>query len=308
MTGNYLAIDVGGSSIKYACIDVRRRLTEYGRIKTPLGQKDAYIDALVAIYEKFRGCVDGIAMSVPGIIDSENGICVTTGALKLGANFPLVQTLEERCGIPVTIINDAKAAALAEANWGALAGYADGIVIVLGTGVGGALIKDGKVHMGKHFSAGEFSTISLDQNPDAYDHTWMGFNGNRKLITTAAYAKGVEPDTINGEDVFRWVNEGDPAVCQALDRFTASLAMMVRNLQLIFDPERIAIGGGISRQPKLMESLKKNLDYHNRMASIYGMPEAEVVPCCFFNDANLIGAYAYYIQSQSLWQNNKKVL
>ena len=298
MAGICLTMDVGGSSIKYALMDEARNLTEYGKVPTPHGSRSAHLDALAGIYQKFQGRVQGIAMSYPGIIDSEAGVCKTTGALELGLDFPLVQELEARCGVPVTVMNDAKAAALAEASWGALAGCDDGIVIVLGTGIGGALIKDGKVLMGKHFSAGEFSTICLDEHVDSIDHTWCGLNGSHKLIVTAACAKGVDPASINGEDVFRWVNEGDEAVCMALDRFTATLAMMIRNLQLIFDPERIAIGGGISQQPKLMESLQKSLAHHQRMAAPYGMPEAEVVTCKYFNDANLIGAYAYFKQRQ----------
>ena len=296
MAGICLTMDVGGSSIKYALIDADRNLTEHGKVPTPHRSRSAHLDALAGIYQQFRGRVEGIALSYPGIIDSEAGLCKTTGALELGLDFPLVQELEARCGVPVTVMNDAKAAALAEASWGALADCADGIVIVLGTGIGGALIQDGKVRMGRHFSAGEFSTISMDEHVETIEHTWCGLNGSSRLIATAACAKGVDPASINGEDVFRWVNEGDPAVCMALDQFTATLARMIRNLQLIFDPERIAIGGGISQQPRLMESLRKNLDYHQRMAAGYGMPEAQVVTCKYFNDANLIGAYAYYVQ------------
>ena len=115
-------MDVGGSSIKYALAGPDRHLTEHGKVKTPHDDRGAYLDALAEIYRPFRGRVEGIAMSVPGIIDSEGGLCKTTGALGLGEDFPLVQELEARCGVPVTILNDAKAAALAEASWGSLAG------------------------------------------------------------------------------------------------------------------------------------------------------------------------------------------
>ena len=142
-------MDVGGSSVKYALIGPDRSLTEHGKVPTPHDDRAAYLDALAGIYAQFRGRVEGIAMSVPGIIDSEGGVCKTTGALGLGEDFPLVQELEARCGVPVTIANDAKAAATAEAAWGSLAGCSSGIVIVLGTGIGGALILDGKVLAGR---------------------------------------------------------------------------------------------------------------------------------------------------------------
>ena len=298
MAGICLTMDVGGSSVKYALTGPDRRLTEHSKVPTPHGDRAAYLDALTDVYRLFQGRVEGIALSVPGIIDSEGGLCKTTGALELGEDFPLVQELQVRCGVPVTIVNDAKAAALAEAAWGSLAGCCSGVVIVLGTGIGGALLLDGKVLPGRHFAAGEFSTICLDHHHDDIAHTWCGLNGSSKLITTAAYAKGVDPASINGEDVFRWVNEGDEAACMALDSFTLTLAGMIRNLQLIFDPERFAIGGGISQQPKLMESLHKNLDQVERLTARHGMPRADVVTCKYYNDANLIGAYAYYVQRQ----------
>ena len=228
-------MDVGGSSVKYALIGPDRSLTEHGKVPTPHDDRAAYLDALAGIYAQFHGRVEGIAMSVPGIIDSEGGVCKTTGALGLGEDFPLVQELEARCGVPVTIANDAKAAATAEAAWGSLAGCSSGIVIVLGTGLGGALILDGKVLAGRHFAAGEFSTLCLDNHHDDIFHTWCGLNGSSKLITTAAYAKGVDPAAVSGEDVFDWINAGDEAACMALDSFTLTLAGMIRNLQLIFE-------------------------------------------------------------------------
>ena len=85
-------------------------------------------------------------------------------------------------------------------------------------------------------------------------------------------------------------------VCSALGIALITLAGMIRNLQLIFDPERFAIGGGISQQPRLMESLRRNLAQVERLTARHGMPRAEVVTCKYYNDANLIGAYAYYVQ------------
>src|SRR5699024_1575018 len=208
MAGICLTMDVGGSSVKYALTGSDRRLTEHGKVPTPHGDRVAYLDALAEIYRPFRGRVEGIAMSVPGIIDSEGGLCKTTGALGLGEDFPLVQELEARCGVPVTILNDAKAAALAEASWGSLAGCSSAIVIVLGTGIGGALLLDGKVLAGKHFAAGEFSTICLDSHHDDIGHTWCGLNGSSKLISTAAYANGVDPASVPGSDALRSLLDG----------------------------------------------------------------------------------------------------
>ena len=80
----------------------------------------------------------------------------------------------------------------------------------------------------------------------------------------------------------------------ALDQFTRSIAHMIVNLQIIYDPDRFAIGGGISRQPLLLKYIQKNLDYFYSQFKWPGQ-SADVTTCKFFNDANLIGAYSYFL-------------
>lgn len=290
-----LCIDVGGTAIKYGLIDSDVDLTDKGEVPTPYDGVEAYLDALERLYRKVEDKVQGIALSVPGVIDSENGICISGGNLRYINNFNLAEELGKRVKVPVTVMNDAKSAAMAEARWGALADCRDGIVIVLGTGIGGALIKDGKVHFGKNFAAGEFSFISLGENMDSQDNTWAGRAGNPRLRTLVANAKGIEdPESITGFDVFRWAGEGDPLVLMALEQFTRGIAHMIINLQVIYDPDRFVIGGGISRQPLLLEYIQKNLDYFYTQFKWPG-EKADVTTCKYFNDANLIGAYSYFL-------------
>ena len=235
-------------------------------------------------------------MAVPGRINPE-GVCISAGTLKYANGLDLVGELQKRCGVPVVVMNDAKSAALAEAKWGALSDCKDGIAIVLGTAVGGAIIKDGQVHMGAHYSAGEFSYVSLGGELDDPASMWYGQNGNFRLIRMAARAKNLPEKQVSGEDVFRWVNEGDTQVCKVLDRFAAVIARMIFNLQMIYDPERFVIGGGISCQSKLLEYIQNNLDFCYEMFE-GGMPKAEVTACRFFNEANLMGAYANFLDRQ----------
>lgn len=290
-----LCIDVGGTAIKYGIIDSDVNLTDKGEVPTPYDGVEVYLDTLEQLYRGVADKVQGIAMSVPGVIDSENGICISGGNLRFIENFHLAEELGRRVKIPVTVMNDAKSAAMAEARWGALADCRDGVVIVLGTGIGGALIKDGKVHFGKNFAAGEFSFISLGENMDSQENTWAGRAGNPRLRALAANAKGIEdPETITGFDVFRWAGEGDPLVLMALEQFTRGIAHMIINLQVIYDPDRFVIGGGISRQPLLLEYIQKNLNYFYTQFKWPG-EKADVTTCKYFNDANLIGAYSYFL-------------
>ena len=290
-----LCIDVGGTAIKYGLIDAEVNLTDKGEVPTPYDGVEAYLDVLERLYRGVEDKVQGIAMSVPGVIDSENGICVSGGNLRFIENFDLAGELGRRVKVPVTVMNDAKSAAMAEARWGALADCRDGVVIVLGTGIGGALIKDGRVHFGKNFAAGEFSFITMGENVDCGDNTWAGQAGNPRLRRLVAGAKGIEdPESITGFDVFRWAGEGDPLVLMALEQFTRGIAHMIINLQVIYDPDRFVIGGGISRQPLLLEYIQKNLDYFYCQFKWPG-EKADVTTCKYFNDANLIGAYSYFL-------------
>lgn len=188
---------------------------------------------------------------------------------------------------------------MAEASWGALRDCRDGVMLVLGTGLGGALVKDGKVHMGKHFAAGEFSFVMMGKDCDMGQNQWADYVGNKRLITMVSRARGVKSENVSGYDVFQWANEGDELVLEALNEFTKGIAFMIMNLQMIYDPDCFAIGGGISRQPLLFQYIKKNLDYYYRVYPQY-VPRAQVVPGRFFNDANLIGALGYYLNRSVL--------
>lgn len=289
-----LCIDVGGSSIKYAGIDRERNLMDQGKVPTPYEGIEAYLDCLEGIYRKFQGRVQGISLSVPGIIDSQKGVCITAGNLRFADGLGLVEELRGRCKVPVVIMNDAKCAALAESSYGALSDCRDGVVLVLGTGIGGALIKDGQVHMGHHFAAGEFSFIAMDDCVDLPATHWAGINGMPRLLEGAARIKGVPADQVNGEQVFAWIQEGDRRIQKLLGEYTRSIARMIMNLQFIYDPQRFAIGGGISRQPLLMEQIRNNLDYLYALYP-YQVPRAEVAVCRYYNDANLLGAYSNFM-------------
>lgn len=289
-----LCFDVGGSSIKYAIIDATLNLSDYGKIPTPYEGVEAYLSCLDEVYQQFKDQVQAVSLSVPGIIDSQKGICIDAGSLKYANGLHLVAELEKRCQVPVYILNDAKSAALAESQWGALKDCCNSVVIALGTGVGGALILNNEVYSGSHNAAGELSYLCLNENIDDTRNLLWGNIGNQKLLQMVSKVKNVEQ--ISGEELFEWVEAEDPLVIQVLDKFTKEIARMIMNLQFILDPERFAIGGGISRQSKLLAYIQKNLDYFYAIYP-HDVRRADVVTCDFFNEANLLGAYSHYLRS-----------
>lgn len=284
-----LAIDVGGTSIKYALMDANMKILKKGKVPTPYEGLEKYLDTLAEIYRQNGEQAKGIALSVPGIVDSQTGFSFTGGSLRYVENFPLAEQLSEKCGVPVAVENDGKCAALAEAWSGSLKGCRSGIVILLGTAVGGGLIQNGKVYKGAHFSAGEFSFLQLDNRYESLDNVWGMQNGNKRLCAMVAALKKLNPADVDGFKVFEYANAGDEDVLKVLDQFTMLVAKMIFNLQCIYDPETIALGGGISREDLLLKYIQKNLDYLYKIFPMQ-VPRAQLVRCHYFNEANLIGA------------------
>lgn len=297
---NCLCFDVGGSSVKYALIDIERNMTEYHKIHISYDDVNTYLSNLESVYRNYQDKVSAISLSVPGIINIEQGICIDGGSVTCAYGLHLVEELEKRCKVPVFIMNDAKCAALAESTWGALKEYRNSVVLVLGTGVGGAFILDGEIYTGSNYAAGELSYITLNKEIEDTGNLLWGRIGNQKLLHMAAKVKNIENiSDINGENIFKWLAENDEKIIQVFDSFTKEIAQLIMNLQFILDPECFAIGGGISRQPLLLSYIMRNMDY---LYSIYPykVKKAKVVTCKYYNEANLFGAYANYLNRKDV--------
>lgn len=282
-----LVIDVGGTFIKHAVMTERAEILSRGKIPTPMSGREQFLGAISELYNSVE--VEGIALSLPGVIDAERGICITSGALGYNTGCNVVDELEKICGVKVTVENDAKCAALAEARIGSLADVSDGFVMVFGTGVGGAFIKNHEVHRGKHFSAGEIS-FTFDTALDNDEENIFGnLCGTRGLIKSYAQKKNLSTDEVTGEKFFAAVADNEPVAQECLDKFARQIAAMIFDIQMLLDVEKFAIGGGISAQESFIAAIRENLDkiYDN---SIIKFAKVDVVACKFLNDANLIGA------------------
>ena len=291
----YLVLDIGGSAIKYALMTKEVEFIEKGSKPTPLDNIENFVEAVGEIYDIYKDDIEGIAISMPGVLDSDNGYAYTGGALIYNNGKEIVKILQERCPTKITIENDGKCAALAEVWKGSLKEYEDGVVIVLGTGVGGGIVKNKKIHKGKNFFAGEFSFIATNVNDaDGMENCWGSISGSKALIDAAAKAKNINPEELNGYKVFEYANNSDEEILKVLDDFTYKLAIQIFNLQCILDSEIVAIGGGISSQDILIEYIQKNVDkYHKTFP--FDVPKPNVVRCEFRNDSNLIGALYNFI-------------
>lgn len=299
---NKLVFDVGGTAIKYALMDNDADILEKGDFPTPKENQQAFIDSLVDIYEKYADQVDGIAMSLPGRIDSDTGYVYTAGALVYNVNSHLSKLIKDRIkertgnDINISIENDGKSAALAEAWKGNLSDVNDGVVVVLGTGIGGGIIHDKKILKGKDFFAGELSFLMTDMRVKGFSNAFAASASASSLTGGVAARKGLPPEEIDGFKTFEMIQNGDQEAIEVFDDVCNALGGLVFNLTATLNPERILIGGGISKQPLVLETIRKKADEFFTEIDNIGMvmPRPEIDVCKFFNDSNLIGALYNY--------------
>lgn len=299
---NYLVLDAGGTFTKYALMDENAVILEKDKVATPSyldSTKEDYYKVLDGIFDKYKGTASGIAVSMPGMLDSQRGYCMTAGYLTYLCGTPVADELSARYGVPVTAENDGKCAALAEYWKGSLKGCDNGAVVILGTGVAGGIILNGQLYRGKNFTAGEYSYLCIDEKNFSVQDSFWGMTGSANgLCHFVANHTGKDWGEYDGLTVFAMANEGNQEVLAALKEFTDSLAVQIYNLNILLDLDIIAVGGGISQQPLLLEYLKNSIEekaaaHPLREMSPY-IPKPVVTNCTYYNDSNLIGALYHY--------------
>ncbi|MBQ1325877.1 MAG: ROK family protein [Solobacterium sp.] len=293
-------LDIGGTAIKYSVMDEQANIYDSGSVPTPRESQEAFLHEIHRLYREYgKGCT-AMPVSLPGLTDSDHGCMITGGALQFNAGQPLAAQMEELCGIPVHLENDGKAAAWAEMESGALQGIENGAVFIIGTGVAGGLVLNGKLFKGKDFSAGEYSYLNVNDTEWGQLGAMMGFRcSTTGLLGLYRSRKNMpEEQELSGRDFFHAYDEGDPDAVQALETFARSVAVQLYNLTMLLDVERIAIGGGISNHPALVETIRKAYhDIHYDSAfPLDNTPRTEIVKCRYGSEANQIGALYSWLE------------
>ena len=291
-----LVFDIGASAIKYALMDDAAKIYEKGKVPTPKEDLEHFLLALKSVYEQYQNEIDGIAISAPGTIDSELGKIYAPGGIAYNENVNLVEQMHTFTTLPIALENDGKSAALAETWKGNLQDCKDGVVLVLGTGIGGGIIKDKQLWKGSHLFAGEFSYVLYGEGNDFHD-VWAMNGSTTALIMEVAKMKGLDMHQINGEEIFALIEQKDEDACQALRHLAHSVARGMFNIQCMLDPEKILIGGGISQQPILCAYIQEALDALYKGIP-FDIPKVQLDTCKFYNDSNLIGALYNFLSRQ----------
>ena len=298
----YLVLDIGGTFIKYAIMNDEGQFIEQGKVPAVTDSEEGTLGALADVREAVAAYdYEGVAISMPGRIDTAKGIAHTGGAFQWVHDYPAAEKYGAVFGKPCTVANDGKCAASAE-NWiGALSDVNSGAVLVLGTGIGGGIVINKQVWMGATGGAGELSAFITDHEGVKNGLGW----GNIGIMwaahisagsITGKYAALKGLDHADGIMLFDAYDAGDPIAKDVLKVFGEEAAAGICSLQSVLDLERYAIGGGISARPETTQIIKDAVDalfdpYLDFLP--YGKPE--IVTCKFGNEANLIGALAFHL-------------
>ena len=254
----HLGLDLGGTNIKIAVLERDAGETAaHGRgqpvlrashsvptqaERGPDGVAAALVEAGRAAIEA-SGPVDTVGLGVPGLFDPH------TGRIELFANFPgtwlgypLRDRVADGLGMSVVAINDARAHTLAEARMGAGRGASTMAMLTLGTGIGGGLIIDGKLHLGSNGRAGEIGHQTVH---DGGRRCGCGNVGCAEPYAQAgAMMQAAGRDSV--EDVFAGAAAGDLRCQAAIDDAVEALGIAIGNIVTVLSPDRIVIGGGIA--------------------------------------------------------------
>lgn len=285
-----LGIDLGGTAVKYGLVENGRILC-MNQVRTPLEEGyEAVLDTVAGSGKQMlETCpAEEIGLAVPGLVSTLEGKILFSNNF-FWENKPVARDLARRFGLPVRMANDAQAAALGEALFGAGRGYRRVAMITVGTGVGGGFVRNGELEEDLY---GGMAFI--------FGHLLYRKNGKRcNCGRTGCYeayasAKAVEEDyrEISGQvrearEIFASVSS-DPFAQRAVDAFAEALGALAADIANAFRPEIIAVGGGISGAadvflPSVRRALPEQV-YGGRFAPV------RVVQAALGNRAGIIGA------------------
>ncbi|XWK91338.1 MAG: ROK family protein [Phormidium sp.] len=243
MAAEVIGIDLGGTAIKLG------RFSEDGKceqsLTTPTPQPatpEAVIQALVAAINSLEtAAVKAIGVGTPGPTDAAGKIAKIAINLVGWNDIPLAELLETKTGLPTIIANDANCAALGEAWLGAGRNFRNLILLTLGTGVGGAIILDGKLFTGNQGAAGELGLICLHPEGPKCNSGNHGSLEQYVSIQAIRRLTGLEP-----KELGELAQKGDSKALEFWQSYGKNLGIGLASLIYVLTPEAIVIGGGIS--------------------------------------------------------------
>ena len=311
----YIGIDLGGTNIAAGIVDENYKIIKKGSTPT-LANRDPEeiirdMGALcMRLLNELNIDVSEVAhagIASPGSIDPENGLVVYSNNIPF-SNFPIIAILKKYLPVEkIYIENDANAAALGEAMGGVAAGAEIAVMITLGTGLGGGVIINGKVHSGFNYAGAELGHTVIEQDgvqcSCGRKGCWEAYSSATALVRMTKEKMledkssmmwemvGNELEKASARTAFAAMKQGDQAGKEVVDKYISYLACGISNIINIYHPHVLCIGGGVCNEKDyLLKPLIKLIDESGcNSNSEY---KTNVCIAELGNDAGIVGAAA----------------
>jgi glucokinase len=313
--GLALGIDLGGTKILAGAVDASNRILGRGKLKTPFADgpeaiRAALVEACDLALEEAgaaRADVSSFAIAAPGVVDTIKGTLLKAANLN-AKDWPVVKAVGAAFpGATGRLENDVRLAALAEARLGAGRGSNLMVAVWVGTGVGGAVIMNGKIHTGHNRNAGEIGQTQIDfrrASPGKIDGTLEGTaakvgiadylkrridRGDRTELEKAVSKKDVR---LKGSQLREAWEEGDELARRALARSARAVGIAMANVWNILSPDVFVLGGGVATDvgPAYLWEVRKWAD---AFAFTQDLGRMRIEPAGLGDDSGLLGAALY---------------
>ncbi|MGM9624110.1 MAG: ROK family protein [Eubacteriales bacterium] len=309
-----IGIDLGGTNIAAGIVNENYEIIRKDSVPTGADRPgEEIVKDMAALCKKLiadegltEADIEYIGIATPGTADSDTGVVVYANNLPF-LDFPIADLLKKYIGIErILIENDANAAAKGEAVAGAAKGYANSVMITLGTGVGGGIIIDNKVYSGFNHAGAELGHIVIEHNGvpcscgrkgcwEAYSSATALIRMTREKIASEGHATKMwdmiegNLDNVSGRTAFNAAREGDKAGREVVDQYIDYLACGLASIINIFQPEVLSIGGGISNEKdNLLIPVKERIK--GETYSRDNIKATDIRIATLRNDAGIIGA------------------
>ncbi|MHC5373380.1 ROK family protein [Enterococcus sp. LJL120] len=275
--------DIGGTFVKFG--KWTEELTTLGKFPTPKSYPELVSEMQKVVAQ--IGDVTGIALSAPGAVNVKERRIDGISAVPFIHEGRFFDLLEADLNLPVAIENDANCAGICEMELGAGKDSLNSVFVVIGTGIGGAIFIDGKLYKGAHLFGGEFGMMK-----NANGET-LSINGT--AVKMAARYEKATGEAIDGVELFARYDNGEELALEIINSMYDNITDSLYDIQVVMDPEKVILGGGISARPDLAEQLSTRLEGRLKELGVeYILPE--IATAQYQNDANLIGAALNYQQ------------
>lgn len=279
-------VDIGGTSIKSGIWenDVIKETKETDTNAKLGGEHvmETVLDIL-RTYQDFQA----VGISTAGQVDSAAGTILYANENIPGyTGMKIKERIEKEFAVPVAVQNDVNSAAIGEGYYGAGRGHQNFLCLTYGTGVGGAIVTEGRVYQGAGYSAGEFGAIVV--HPEERDAAKDIFSGcYERYASTTALVQSVKkeyPQIQNGREIFNRLEE--EGVRTLVDRWIMEIVYGLITLVHIFNPSLIVLGGGIMEQPYVIEKVRNGL----KEQIMSSFANVEILQAELGNTAGMLGA------------------